>query len=49
MRCKGPHVRDLLDGLVGGLASAMAGTRLDAQQVRANTEVGGLERRDVLE
>jgi hypothetical protein len=32
---------DLLDGIVGGLARAMAGARLDAHQVRANTELGG--------
>jgi hypothetical protein len=30
-----PHIRGILDGLVGGLASAVAGAGVNAQQMRA--------------
>ena len=49
MGSKGPHVRRLLDQLVGGLAGAVAGARLDADESWLGAEVCPLQRSDVLE
>jgi hypothetical protein len=46
---KCPHIRRFLNDLVGGLARSMSRARLDADEMRLESDIRRLERGDIFE